>query len=283
MKTVSIVKALFALLASALFLAASAQPAIPPLSGHVNDLSGTLSAEQKANLEQRLQNFEAGKGSQLVVLIVPSTGPESIEQYALRVVEQWKPGRKKIDDGALLIVAKNDRSLRIEVGYGLEGTLTDASSKRIVSEVIVPQFKRGEYYAGISAGVESMMQVIAGESLPPPKANAGNGDAGPAAFVPVIFILTVMLGGLLRAVLGRFPGALLTAGASAILAWLLAGALSLALLAGVLAFMFTLFGGGMRGLGGMHSSGRSGTYGGGGGGFSGGGGGFGGGGASGRW
>src|SRR5476649_388305 len=139
------------LLAFALWVpfSAGAQIAVPPLTGHVTDQTATLTAEQANSLEQTLQSFEAKKGSQLAVLIVSSTAPETIEQYALRVAEQWKLGRKKIDDGAILVVAKNDRALRIEVGYGLEGPLNDATSKRIISEIITPYFKQGDFYGGI--------------------------------------------------------------------------------------------------------------------------------------
>jgi hypothetical protein len=132
---------------------ASADVAIPALTARVTDETATLTAEQRASLEQTLQNFEAKNGSQISVLIVPTTQPESIEQYSMRVVEQWKLGRVRVDDGALLIVAKNDRALRIEVGYGLEGALNDAISSRIINEVIVPRFKQDDFYGGLTAGV----------------------------------------------------------------------------------------------------------------------------------
>jgi uncharacterized protein len=237
-------------------------------------------------LEQTLQAFEARKGSQLAVLMVPTTAPETIEQYSLRVAEQWKLGRKKIDDGAVLVVAKTDRALRIEVGYGLEGALNDATSKRIISEIITPRFKQGDFYGGITAGVDQIVRVIDGEPLPQPSGKPAGGLADLQQYVPVIFILALVIGGVLRAVLGRFPGALVTGGAVAVVAWLFAGAISIALVAGVIALLFTLLGGGMGGMGGLGVGGRSGGFGGGGfggGGFSGGGGGFGGGGASGRW
>ncbi|HEX7972341.1 MAG TPA: YgcG family protein [Thiobacillus sp.] len=262
---------------------AAAQVAVPPLSGRVTDQTATLSAAQQAALEQTLQAFEARKGSQLAILIVPTTAPETIEQYALRVAEQWKLGRKKIDDGAILVVAKHDRALRIEVGYGLEGALNDATSKRIISEIITPRFKQGDFYGGISAGVDRIIRVIDGEPLPEPKGKPPGETADIQQYVPIIFILALVVGGVLRAVLGRFPGALVTGGAVAFVAWLLVGAVSIALVAGVIALFFTLLGGGMGGYG---IGGRHGGFGGGGfggGGFSGGGGGFGGGGASGRW
>ena len=260
---------------------ATAQVPVPPLSGRVVDLTSTLNAEQKAALEQTLKAFEARKGSQLAVLLVPTTEPEAIEQYSLRVVEQWKLGRKKVDDGALLLIAKNDRALRIEVGYGLEGALNDATSKRIVSEIITPRFKQQDFYGGIAAGVEQMIRVVDGEPLPAPanRQTAGNDDFG--QYAPVLFILAMVVGGILRAMLGRLPGAVVTGGVVALLAWFIIGALSIALIAGVIALVLTLVGGG-RGLGGF-TGGGFGSGGGSGGGFSGGGGGFGGGGASGRW
>ena len=264
-------------------LMAAAQVAVPPLSGRVTDQTATLTAAQQTTLEQTLQAFEARKGSQLAILIVPTTAPETIEQYALRVAEQWKLGRKKVDDGAILVVAKNDRALRIEVGYGLEGALNDATSKRIISEIITPRFKQGDFYGGISAGVDRIIRVIDGEPLPEPTGKPPGETADIQQYVPVIFILALVVGGVLRTVLGRFPGALATGGAVAIVAWLLVGAVSIALVAGVLALLFTLLGGGMggHGIGGRHGGFGGGGFGGGG--FGGGGGGFGGGGASGRW
>jgi len=263
-------------------LVAGAQVAVPPLSGRVTDQTATLTVEQRATLEQTLRAFEARKGSQLAILIVPTTAPETIEQYALRVAEQWKLGRKKVDDGAVLVVAKNDRALRIEVGYGLEGALNDATSKRIISEIITPRFEQGDFYGGISAGVDRIIRVIDGEPLPEPTGKPPGDTMDIQQYVPVIFILALVVGGVLRAVLGRFPGALVTGGAVAVVAWLLVGAVSIALAAGVIALFFTLLGGGMGGYG---IGGRHGGFGGGGfgGGFGGGGGGFGGGGASGRW
>ena len=257
---------------------------VPQLTGHVTDQTATLSADQKAALEQTLQAFETRKGSQLAVLIVPTTAPETIEQYALRVAEQWKLGRKKVDDGAILVVAKADRALRLEVGYGLEGALNDAISKRIINEIITPRFKQEDLYGGITAGLEQIIRVVDGEPLAEYKARSVGSAPSIQQYVPVVFMLALVMGGLLRSMLGRFPGALVTAGAVGVVAWLFAGALSIALVAGVIALLITLFGGGMgrRGVGG-----RYGGFGGGGssghGGFSGGGGGFGGGGASGRW
>ncbi len=269
---------------------AGAQVPVPPMGGRVTDQTATLTQEQKNALEQTLRSFETRKGSQVAVLIVPTTAPETIEQYALRVAEQWKPGRKNVDDGALLVVAKDDRTLRIEVGYGLEGALTDADSKRIISEIIVPRFRQGDFYGGITAGVDRILRVIDGEPLPKPEERRPAGMRGIGSILPVMMVFALVMGGVLHAVLGRFPGALVTGGAVSVVAWMLAGALSVALIAGVIAFLFTLLGGGMGGrgiggggLGGGFGGGGFGGGGFGGGGFSGGGGGFGGGGASGRW
>ena len=257
-----------------------AQVAVPPLTGHVIDQTGTLTAEQKAALEQTLAAFEARKGSQLAVLMVASSAPEEIEQYALRVAEQWKLGRRRVDDGAILVVAKNDRAMRIEVGYGLEGALTDLTSKRIISETILPLFKSEDFYGGITAGVEQVIRVVDGEALPAPSARSGQGVGDVRQYAPMLFILALAVGGVLRATLGKVPGSLVTGGVVAVIAWFVVGAISMALVAGVVALIVTLLGGGMlgRGLGGYYGGGGRG-----GGGFSGGGGGFGGGGASGRW
>src|ERR1700749_4264559 len=159
---------------------AFAQVAVPPLTGRVVDQTGTLSSDDIASLTQKLKDFEARKGSQVAVLIVPTTQPEEIEQYSIRVAEAWKIGRKKIDDGAILLVAKNDRKLRIEVGYGLEGALTDVTSKRIIDEIITPKFRGGDFAGGISDGVDAIIKVVDGEPLPAPtpRAQAQRGGTG---------------------------------------------------------------------------------------------------------
>lgn len=285
---------------------AIADVAVPPLASRVTDQTGTLSADEIAMLEQTLRAFETRKGSQIAVLIVPTTVPETIEQFGIRVAEQWKLGRKGVDDGAILIVAKDDRAVRIEVGYGLEGALNDATCERIISEVIVPRFRQGDFYGGISAGVDRMIGVVNGEPLPPPSPQARwEGRGSVLQFAPFLFIVALIVGTVLRSALGRFPGAVVTGGALAFLAWLIAGVLATTLLVGILGFLFTLLGGGMMGplatggrrggfggglgggfgggFGGFGGFGGWGGGGGGGGGFSGGGGGFGGGGASGRW
>jgi uncharacterized protein len=286
---------IIALLILLLALPAWAQVAVPPLKGRVTDLTGTLKAEQTASLEQMLQSFEARKGTQIAVLMLPSTTPETIEQYALRVAEQWKIGRKKVDDGVVLVVAKDDRTVRIEVGYGLEGVLNDATANRIIREVIVPRFREGDFYGGLSAALDRMIRVIDGEPLPPPTRAAPQAQGGLLQSLPVLLVLAFVAGAILRRVLGRFLGSMATGGAVGALAWLLAGTLAVALLAGIVAFFFTLIGGtggGRRYHGGFPGGYRGGWGGGGwgggfggsgGGGFGGGGGSFGGGGASGRW
>ena len=266
---------------------AAAQVPVPPLTGRVTDQTTSFTAEQKATLEQTLQTFEARKGSQLAVLIVPTTAPETIEQYAVRVAERWKLGRKKVDDGAILVVAKNDRAVRLEVGYGLEGALNDAISKRIISESITPRFTQGDFYGGVTAGIDQIIRVVDGESLPQRSEKPNDGVTSIQQLIPVIFILALVMGGVLRSLFGRFPGALATGSVVAVVAWLFAGAISIALVSGLMALVFTLLSGGLGGHGFRgHRGGGYGTggFGGrGGGGFSGGGGGFGGGGATGRW
>jgi uncharacterized protein len=256
---------------------------VPPLTQRVTDLTSTLDAQQAQTLESQLAEFEKAKGAQLAVLIVPTTQPETIEQYGIRVVDAWKLGRKRVDDGALLLIAKDDHALRIEVGYGLEGVLNDATSNRIIDEIIVPRFKRGNFYAGIESGLAAMMQIVNGEPLPPPKRAAASGKYDIESLLFIAFGLVVVVGGMLRAMLGRFPAAMLMGGALGVLAWVVVAQLVIALLAGVMAFVFVLLGGGGRGFGGYGGGGFGGGGFGGGGGFSGGGGGFGGGGASGRW
>jgi len=261
--------------------AQSLQP-VPPLSARVVDQTATLSADQRARLETKLSALESQKGAQIAVLIVASVAPETIEQYALRVVELWKLGRKSVDDGALLLVAKQDRKLRIEVGYGLEGALNDATAKRIVSEAIAPRFKDGDFYAGIDAGIDAMIKVVGGEPLPPPKATSSGAGIDLETLLFVGFILVFVVGGVLRAILGRFLAAGVIGVVGGIIASLLVSSLLLGVFAGVVAFVVSLFAGvsGIGGIGGM-GGGRGGWSSGGG--FSGGGGSFGGGGASGGW
>lgn len=258
----------------------TAEVSVPTLNSRVTDMTGTLTPQQLQSLERSLQTFETSKGSQIAVLMVPTTKPESIEQYSLRVVEGWKIGRKNSDDGVLLLIAKDDRTLRIEVGYGLEGALTDTTSKRIISEIIVPQFKQGNYYGGIQSGLDSIINVVNGEALPAP--NNSLATKGMTQTMPMLLVAAAIAGSILRSVFGSLFGALFTGGAIAILAWLLTSSLAMTLIAGIIAAIFTLIsnrtGGGYYGGGHRRSSGGFGS-----GGFGGGGGSFGGGGASGRW
>ena len=258
---------------------------IPPLKSRVTDLTGTLSAEQRSALEQTLAEFERRKGAQLAVLMVATTQPETVEQYAVRVEEAWKLGRKGVDDSLLLVIAKNDRRLHIEVGYGLEGVVPDAVAKRVIEDDIVPRFKTGDFYGGIRAGTDRLMRLVEGEKLPPPIARNTHPHAegfSLGALIPILFVLLIF-GGVLRAIFGGFVGASLTGTAFGLIGWAFTGLLLAGVAIGVIAFLVALFGlvpsAGRRGWGGGWSSGG---YGGGwGGGFGGGGGGFGGGGFSG--
>lgn len=259
-----------------------AQLAVPALTGHVTDQTGTLTAAQIATLEQYLVAFEARKGSQLAVLVIPTTLPETIDQYALRVAEQWKLGRNKVDDGAVLVVAKNDHAVRLEVGYGLEGALTDITSQRIISDTILPRFRQQDYYGGIEAGLTHMVRVVEGEPLAQPQRSDTDTSQGFRQFVPFLFLVALGIGGAMRTAWGRVPSALLTGAVVSVLAWFVIGTVMMAALAGVAALLVTLLGIGRLPLA---AGGGGAGYGGGGfgGGFRGGGGGFGGGGASGRW
>jgi len=258
--------------------------AVPQLTRRVTDLSQTLDSATIQSLEQRLAAFEASHGSQIAVLMVPTTGEEEIAAYALRVVEQWKLGRKGVDDGVLLLLAKNDRRLRIEVGYGLEGVIPDAIAKRIIAETIAPRLRQGDFNGGVSAGVEQIMQVIQGEALPapPPKQKSSSSRQGGINIFALIFG-GIFASALLSPFLGRPLGGLLSGLAVGAFMWFKLGLL-LALVGAVAIFILAQLVG--RGVGGGGWSTGGGFSGGGfsdGGGFSGGGGDFGGGGASGSW
>lgn len=257
--------------------------AVPSLQARVTDTVGMLSAPQIANLESRLLDFETRKGSQLAVLIVATTAPETIEQYSMRVVEVWKLGRKKTEDGALLIVARDDHSVRIEVGYGLEGALSDAVANRIIREIIVPKFTAGDFFGGIESGLQSMMTVIEGELLPLPTRSTrpGTNDSRESLITSLLFGMFIVAM-VLRSFLGRMGGAAVASGLTALIVAAVTSSLGLAALLALFIFIATLSGGG-GGPGGWATGGglRGGGFGGGG--FRGGGGGFGGGGASGRW
>jgi uncharacterized protein len=271
---------------------ASADVAVPPLTARVVDLTGTLSGGAVNRIETRLADFEAKKGSQIAVLMVPTTHPEEIEQYGIRVAEQWKLGRKGIDDGAILLVAKDDRRARIEVGYGLEGALPDAIVKRIIDETITPHFKLGDYDGGVEAGVEQIISVVNGEPLPAPDEKWEH-RGGIGNLLPFLLVAVFVASGVLRAMFGRLFGSIATGGLAGGIAWLLSHVLFVGVGAGALAFLFAMLlgstrawsagGGGWGGGIGGGLGGFGGGFGGGGGGFSGGGGGFGGGGASGSW
>ncbi|MBM7485241.1 uncharacterized protein ACVWWI_001434 [Bradyrhizobium sp. USDA 3686] len=285
---------LFSLLLGSVF-PASADVAIPQLTGRVVDQTGTLSSGDIAALSQKLQDFEMRKGSQIAVLIVPTTDPETIEQFAIRVAEAWKIGRKKVDDGAILVVAKNDRHLRIEVGYGLEGALTDVTSRRIIDEAITPKFRSGDFAGGITAGVDRMIRVIDGEPLPTPSRSVNFGDWNDVE--PLFYFLLfgpLVIGGILRSMFGRLFGSGITGAIVGVLAWFVIGSavigLGVGVLGAVLTFIADLFGAGSGTGSSRRGSWSSGSSSGGwssgsssSGGFSGGGGSFGGGGASGSW
>lgn len=263
---------------------------IPPLTERVIDLTQTLSAEQQSELSQKLKDFEDRKGAQLAILILPTTLPETVEQYSLRVVDQWKIGRSRVDDGVFLIVAKNDRKLRIETGYGLEGALNDATAKRIIDEVITPRFREGDFNAGLVAGVDRIIRVVDGEPLPVPKPE---GEI-PGLHVigenfPFLLILALVGGGLFRAVFGRLLGSIVSGVGVGLFIWFFLGSVIISMLGAAFTFAVTLMGDSIafsRGpvRGGYGGGGIGGPFrGGGSGGFSGGGGRFGGGGASGSW
>jgi uncharacterized protein len=255
--------------------------AIPPLQARVTDLTATLSAEQRNALEATLENFERERGSQVGIVLLPSTQPEAIEQFGIRLAEAWKLGRKGTDDGVIVIVAKNDRRVRLEVGYGLEGALNDATAKRIISETMTPRFKSGDYYGGLQAGVAAILGVVSGEALPPPRGSSLETSlAGRQDVLVIALIAVVLIGSFLRMILGNLLGASITAAGAGVVAWLLSASLMAVLIAAGAGFLLSLFG--LNIAWGILMS-RGGGRGGGGGGFGGGGGGFGGGGASGEW
>ncbi|ABD08648.1 Protein of unknown function DUF477 [Rhodopseudomonas palustris HaA2] len=299
MARASVLAALMCWLVVGFTTIAQAQLAVPQLTGRVVDQTGTLDSDVIARLDQKLKAFEARKGSQIAVLIVPTTQPEAIEPFAIRVAEAWKIGRKKVDDGAILLVAKNDRKLRIEVGYGLEGALPDVTAKRIIDEIITPKFRTGDFAGGIEAGVDRMIAVIDGEALPAPEPQH---EWSPESFdqvsgwaIPLIFG-TLVVNGFLQSLLGRMAASALTGSIIGGVAWMFGLGFPIAMIVGFAAFLFALFidlfSGGGPGIGSGRRSGGiypGGAWSGGSrgssssGGFSGGGGSFGGGGASGSW
>jgi uncharacterized protein len=262
---------------------------VPSLSAQITDLTGTLSAAERQSLESKLHDWEARTGNQLVVLIVPTTAPEPIEEYSLRVAEAWKIGQKGKDNGAIFLIAKDDKRMRIEVGYGFEGVLTDVTSRRIIGETVAPYFKQGQFAAGINAGVDRIIAVVgAGEPLPDtPKRSAPRHSFDYGNLFIILLVAVPIVGTILRSIFGNVGGSAIGAGLAGTVAWFIAGSLLIGGVAAVIAFIviiFSIFGGGR---GGGWIPGGGGGFGGGGGssggGFSGGGGSFGGGGASGDW
>lgn len=278
----------FGILALLLASAAGAadEAVVPPLTARITDLTGTLTSGQLAALEAELRAFEQRKGSQIAVLMLPSTQPESIEQYSIRVAERWKIGRAKVDDGVILIIAKNDQRLRIEVGYGLEGVIPDVVAKRVIREVIAPHLLANDFFGGIRDGTQVLMKLIEGEKLAAPAPVRAPAGFDYQSLMGTLLVVVIVGGALLKAVFGRLFGSAATGVAAGFVAWALAGALGLAVIAGIVAFVVALVGGSRGSFPGGFGSGGYGSGGGGfgsGGGFGGGGGGFGGGGASGSW
>lgn len=293
---------LAALACAACTLAAVAQDgpiAVPKLTARVIDQTGTLTAPERDALERKLAAFEQAKGSQIAVLMVPSIGAEPVEDFALRVTDEWKLGRKGVDDGVLFVIAKQQRKMRIQTGRGVQGTLTDAAAKRIIAERVAPAFRNGDFAGGIDAAADAIMKAIEGESLPPPKPpsakSTGKVDTVTSAsdFVWIAFFGVPVLAMFLRPILGRALGATATGGITGVAAWLIFGSLLVGVAGAVIAFVVAIAtgaGGAFRqgrgggGMGGWFPGGGGGGGGwSGGGGFSGGGGGFDGGGASGGW
>ena len=285
----SSVRYVFGIFLLLFFTAVLAQVEIPELSHRVTDLTATLSGQQVAALENRLAAFEAKKGSQIAILIVPTTQPEDIAQFGIRVAEAWKIGRQNVDDGVILIIAKEDRKLRLEVGYGLEGTIPDAIAKRVIAETITPFFKKGDFAGGIDAGVIQLMQLIEGETLPVPT-SVPNTQMNEGVFMLILFA-GLVAGFILSAIMGQVMGGMLAGLGSGALAALFYGLSFAAVLIGLIVFFIVGvrqsgggrwssggggFGGGGFGSGGF-GGGSGGSWGGGGGGS------FGGGGASGSW
>jgi uncharacterized protein len=266
---------------------------IPKLEKRVTDLTATLSDRDELRITERIRAFEQKKGGQIAVLLVDSTAPEAIFDYSLRVADSWKLGRKGVDDGVLFVIAKGDRKMQILTGPGVQGSLTDAASKRVIAEVVAPRFREGKYAEGIYNGVDKIAAVIDGEALPPPpkKKQASQSIDGGGFFVLGIFA-AIFVAPILRSIFGRFLGAAATGGVTGAAAWFLLGGMIFPIFIGIIVFIIALFAGLLN-----FSSGRGGGWGGGWGGgggwsggssggsdsFSGGGGSFDGGGASGDW
>ena len=288
-----------ALLLAGCVPAAHAQVAIPKFEALVVDSTGTLTAAQQSSLDEKLTAFQARKGSQIAVLILPTTQPEDIAQFGIRLAEAWKAGRQKVDDGAIFIVAKDDREMRVEVGRGLEGVLTDITTSRILNDTVVPLFKQGDFFGGVNAGVDQILRVVDGEPLPAPdRAWQPSGEGG--APLPFLLIAGFVALNFLRSFVGRAPLALIAGLGGGVVTWWLTSRIPLSAGVGLGLFFLMLAMGGRGGFGGGGGGGGGGRvfrdigrggfgglgggFGGRGGGFGGGGGGtFGGGGASARW
>ncbi|SJM94803.1 TPM domain-containing protein [Crenothrix polyspora] len=264
-----------------------AEISIPQLSQRVTDITGTLSASQLTGLEEKLAAFEAQKGSQIAVLIVPTTQPQDIAEYGIQVADLWQIGRNKIDDGIIVIVAKDDHKLRIEVGRGLEGVIPDVIAKRIIADVITPYFKTGDFAGGIDAGVSQIIKLVNGEELPAPKAKVGGGQHVDEGGYVFILIAGLFVGSVLSSIFGRVMGGTLAGIGSAVLVSVLFGLGIAAVIVGIMVFFMIGVGGNgggwSNGGGGFGGNSRWGGGSSGGGSWGGGGGGFGGGGASGSW
>lgn len=283
--------------ALALLLAAAAWAQdvlpVPALTGRVVDQTATLTAEQRGALEAKLAAFEAQSGPQIVVLLVPTTAPEDIAAYGQRVADQWKIGRRDVGDGLVLVVAKNDRRVRIEVAKALEGAVPDLAARQIIDRAIAPAFRAGDYAGGLNQAVDQLMARIRGEALPEPAKRSAQPGAQWEELALFFFVGVAVVGSVISRIVGRKLGTLVTAGGAGALAWVITSSLLLAAGAAFVALIVVgLFGGasalrGLRGgppvIGGWGGGGGW-SGGGGGGGFSSGGGGdFGGGGASGGW
>ncbi|HEX6591526.1 MAG TPA: TPM domain-containing protein [Moraxellaceae bacterium] len=251
---------------------------VPALAAPVTDQAGLLSTADAQALNQKLLAFAQEKGSQVAVLIVPSTQPEDIFSYGFRVADQWKLGRKGVDDGVLLVIATQDRRSNLQVGYGLEGAIPDARARQVLDDIMAPYFRQGDFAGGINAACDALIKLINGENLPAPTAKKrGSGNDN---LIIIAIVAGIVAGYVVRAMLGRGFGAVAGFGVALSLALILGAVIAVALFAAIFAAIFA------------SSSGRAGGFGGGGfgrgscgggGGFSGGGGGFGGGGASGSW
>lgn len=259
--------------------------AVPVLTAPVTDLAHLLNPADASALNQKLGAFAQAKGSQIAVLIVPTTAPEDIFSYSFRVADNWKLGRKGVDDGALLVVAVQDRKNHLQVGYGLEGVIPDARAKQVLDDIIRPYFRNGDFAGGLNAGTDALIKLINGENLPAaPQGGRSKKTNGNALVLAII--AGAIAGFAAKSVLGRLAGSLTGGGVALGIALLLGTVLGVAVFAAVFAALAASssgsrgFGGGLGGFGG-------GGFGGGGfgrgGGFSGGGGGFGGGGAGGSW